>query len=236
MSIKSAAPAVKITPAPTQGITVSLDQSRLSKDKRPTREELQQLIKSSPAAIASNQESEDDEDSTIDTTVDDDDTDLSSLEGDDDGDGEGDDDGEGEGEGSGNQDTLSAFENDERIVIDEEAPDNGTLEIYRPECLKCKALVPHEEKTWKKCHFSAGNERCPAQSVKIVVGIPVDSIVQAFIVSEQTANMERLARLYAQLSTKPEWQQQQITAALTKRREDLLVSSMSKSKLAGKKR
>jgi hypothetical protein len=232
-------------PVVSKGVTVSLnpktrhtpspippgDEPGADGSARLTRHQLKALVAANPASASGATSAPD----TSADTDEDDDTDLESLEGlvgdsDDDGEGGSADSDEEDGVGPVDaQDNLSVFDVENETVIDEAAPDNGVLEIYRPECLQCAALVPHETKTWKKCHFSNGNERCPAQSVKIVIGIPLDQIVQAFIVSEQTGNTDRLARLYKQLSEKPDWQQQQVQQGIKRRREELIKSGMSKA-------
>lgn len=43
------------------------------------------------------------------------------------------------------------------------------LEVYSPLCKKCGHLDPDEPKKYAKCHFSKGNEDCPAGEVQIIV-------------------------------------------------------------------
>lgn len=111
--------------------------------------------------------------------------------------------------------------------LDKQQVDNGVLEIYKAKCLGCGHLAPHLEQKFNKCHFTKGNDQCPASSVQILIGIPLDNIVRAFLVAEQTGDNARLGRLYAQLAQKPEWQQQRITGALAQQRAD---SKSQKSK------
>lgn len=142
---------------------------------------------------------------------DDGDVDLSSLA---------DVDGEDEDE-TGEDDTpesSGATESETDESLDPKQVDNGVLEIYKPKCLGCSHLVPHLDTKFSKCHFSKGNDRCPASSVQILVGIPLDKIVRAFLVAEQTGDNARMGRLYGQLAVKPAWQQQRITEALAEAR------------------
>lgn len=134
---------------------------------------------------------------------DDEDDDLSSLE-----------DTAGEG-----QDADAEVEIDED-TLDAAEVDNGVLEIYNEKCLRCTHLVPHADKKFNNCHFSKGNDRCPASSVQILIGIPLDNIVNAFLTAEQIGDNSRLGRLYAQLAEKPAWQQQRIQEAITLRRAE----------------
>lgn len=58
-------------------------------------------------------------------------------------------------------------------VDTEETTDNPAsiklvIEAHAAGCLDCTHLVPSGSTEYSKCHFSAGNVNCPAQSVKIV--------------------------------------------------------------------
>jgi hypothetical protein len=106
----------------------------------------------------------------------------------------------------------------ENIALDVQEIDSGVLEIHSEKCLRCNHLTPHAEKKFNNCHFSRGNERCPAASVQILIGIPLDRIVASFLAAEDTGDNARLGRLYAQLATKPSWQQQRIQESLANKR------------------
>lgn len=43
------------------------------------------------------------------------------------------------------------------------------LSLYRRECKHCGHLDPDEPKKYSSCHFSKGNDQCPAAEVQIVV-------------------------------------------------------------------
>lgn len=43
------------------------------------------------------------------------------------------------------------------------------LAIYSEKCLKCSHFVEGAKHTYTKCHFSHGNDFCPAKEVKILV-------------------------------------------------------------------
>jgi len=111
---------------------------------------------------------------------------------------------------------ASLKEDEDSLDVDE--INNGVLEIYHAKCLSCQRLVPHADKKYTNCSFTKGNTRCPASSVQVLIGIPLDKIVTAFFVAEQTGDNARLGKLYAQLANKPAWQQQRITQALNERR------------------
>jgi hypothetical protein len=103
---------------------------------------------------------------------------------------------------------------------DEETQDEALVEVHDSKCLNCSHLVSFATKKYKNCHFSKGNEHCPAQSVKITIRIPVEKIVRRFIVAMKTGDNERLGQLYTKLAKHESWYQERITTALKKAKED----------------
>lgn len=118
------------------------------------------------------------------------------------------------GDTDDSDEALNLLESDD----DDDSDDNGIVEIYSADCLTCKALVPFAEKARKKCHFSRGNEHCPAQSLQIQIRLPIDEIVARFLRAEAMGDNQRLARLYAKLGTKSEYAQKRINDALREAR------------------
>lgn len=104
-----------------------------------------------------------------------------------------------------------------------QAPEEAVLFVFEPKCLECNHLVAFAEKRHKGCHFTAGNEDCPAQSVTISVKLPMTKILRNFLRAEEEGDTEKLGRLYATLSSKPSWAQKQILDALQDARERALV-------------
>lgn len=104
-----------------------------------------------------------------------------------------------------------------------QAPEEAVLFVFEPKCLECSHLVAFAEKAHNGCHFTAGNEDCPAQSVTISVKLPMTKILRNFLRAEEEGDTEKLGRLYATLSTKPSWAQKQILDALQDARERALV-------------
>jgi len=47
--------------------------------------------------------------------------------------------------------------------------DPDALALYSSNCLKCSYLVEGATKKFSKCHFSRGNELCPASEIRIVI-------------------------------------------------------------------
>jgi hypothetical protein len=106
---------------------------------------------------------------------------------------------------------------DVATVVD--VPEEAILFVYEPKCLSCSHLVAFAETQHNGCHFTAGNEDCPAQSVTISVKLPMTKIVRNFLRAEESGDTEKLGRLYATLSQKPDWAKRQILEALQEARE-----------------
>jgi hypothetical protein len=98
--------------------------------------------------------------------------------------------------------------------------DSGAiLNVYKKKCLECKALVPWAEKLYKQCHFSNGNENCPAKSVRIQTRIPMERIIPRFLAAEQMNDSGVLMLLHQNLSKKESWVQDAVHEELKKARE-----------------
>lgn len=114
-------------------------------------------------------------------------------------------------------DSTSSSGGSESKGLDEEE-EEAFMEIHSENCLKCNTLIPNMKKSFKSCHYSAGNKHCPGESVKIVLRIPLEDIVPRFMAAEKAGDFDRLARLAAKLKTKPEWYRQRVADALAEAR------------------
>lgn len=110
-----------------------------------------------------------------------------------------------EGEPAGTGDASS-----EDPDVDDEDSDTALIFVQKPQCLSCGHLVAFADKKYKLCHFTAGNEDCPAQAVKIAVQLDTRRIVRNFLNAEEEGDTVKLSRLYAALASKPEWGRRQI--------------------------
>ncbi len=113
--------------------------------------------------------------------------------------------------------TDSADDGDVSAVVAE--PEEAVFFVYEPKCLQCSHLVAFAETQHNGCHFTSGNEDCPAQSVTISIKLPMTKIVRNFLRAEEDGDTEKLGRLYATLSEKPDWARRQILEALQEARE-----------------
>lgn len=102
---------------------------------------------------------------------------------------------------------------------DEEETDIGVFTIAKPECLKCTALFAGGTKLYKSCHFTAGNEDCPAASARIVIGIPVGKAVLRILEAEESGDTLALAKCYTILAGKDPAVRQMVMDAVAQERE-----------------
>lgn len=140
--------------------------------------------------------------------------------------GSGDEGGDGEGtlegleDGDASADTnadLDALGDLEDVAEEEQAM--VVIDVFKQKCTDCTHLVPWGTKTHKRCHFSNGNDLCPAQSIRIRRYIPVDQIVSRFMAAESQGDTDRLLTLYAKLKEKAPDVQEEIHAGLKAARE-----------------
>ena len=104
------------------------------------------------------------------------------------------------------------------FVVAETLQTTAVVQVHKPKCLTCTHLVSFGTKTYSSCHYSAGNDVCPAKTMKITEHIPIDAILAAFKEAEANSDLERVSRLYAQIAKRPDWVQQRITDALKEAR------------------
>lgn len=77
--------------------------------------------------------------------------------------------------------------------------------LYKPKCLECLHLFPEGgKKVYSGCHFAAGNEDCPAKSLKLVVMVPADRVSDLLVEATLNNDVIRLSELSARLNKKDE--------------------------------
>lgn len=102
------------------------------------------------------------------------------------------------------------------VDADATASDNDTNEpqalvmIYADRCLRCAYLCGPMTKHYDDCHFSNGNEDCPAARTRIVVGINFDKASDALAQAMLENNIQRLTRITAKLADKDEVVQKRV--------------------------
>ena len=113
---------------------------------------------------------------------------------------------------------LSMFDEPSTLEETGEEEEESFLEIYHENCLSCKSLIPFMKKSFKSCHYNAGNKSCPAQTVKIIYQIPLGKIIPKFMQAEAESDFDRIAKLSKVLASKPDWYQQRVGEALKEKR------------------
>lgn len=77
----------------------------------------------------------------------------------------------------------------------------GNLYVHSKKCLNCIHLAPTiGKKVYSDCHFSKGNENCPAAEVKIVVMLPYEVIANRMLKAHLAGDAATLASLSARLN------------------------------------
>lgn len=89
-------------------------------------------------------------------------------------------------------------------ATEEPEPERDVLFIHKEECLDCLQLTETGTRSYKKCHFTSGNDNCPAQTIQIVVGVPVEKAANAIARAQLSNDAVRLADLYAKLAERNE--------------------------------
>lgn len=86
--------------------------------------------------------------------------------------------------------------------------------IHSKKCLRCLHLTETGSEYMESCHFSNGNESCPAQAIRIVVGVPVGKVANIIFKAMDEGDAEKLAETYAKLAEKDAVVQQQVKDAV----------------------
>jgi hypothetical protein len=121
-------------------------------------------------------------------------------------------------------DALEGLDDTSPLATDETEPDQvGTLQVFNENCFRCTHLIPElksgkhiKAKKFSECHFENGNEECPAKTVIIVVGIPIQKIVKMWMGAHIDGDNERKAKIEAKLATKDEVQRELANKAISK--------------------
>lgn len=74
------------------------------------------------------------------------------------------------------------------------------LALYSSQCKRCGYLDPDEPRKFKKCHFSSGNDQCPASEVRIVIVGQATSYAQQVLRAREQRKPQTEAKLMAFVS------------------------------------
>lgn len=73
------------------------------------------------------------------------------------------------------------------------------ISIYRKECVECGHLVPHLKEVRTKCHWTRGNDDCPAKSFRLKQVIPMQKIANNLAKYTVKGNIEDYNRVFNKL-------------------------------------
>ncbi|MFA5669391.1 MAG: hypothetical protein WC967_09105 [Balneolaceae bacterium] len=83
--------------------------------------------------------------------------------------------------------------------------------LYSTDCLNCYSLCSHADaKAYTKCHFSKGNEYCPAKQVSIRIGGDYKSIATKIVESMRKNDLASVTRKMNRLKRKEPQEQKEI--------------------------
>ncbi len=77
----------------------------------------------------------------------------------------------------------------------------GNLYVHSRKCLNCVHLAPTVgKKVYSDCHFSKGNDNCPASEVRIVIMLPYEVIATRLYKATVSGDAATLSSLSARLN------------------------------------
>lgn len=94
-------------------------------------------------------------------------------------------------------------ENDEPSIVAEDAVEvqRDLVIIHSTKCMKCSHLYQHGTRAFESCHFSNGNDECPAQFMRIAIGVNFQKAAQALADAMHEKDAARLARISVKMES-----------------------------------
>lgn len=74
------------------------------------------------------------------------------------------------------------------------------LAVYSLDCLNCKHLVEGAAENYTECHYTKGNDQCPASEIRIVAVGKIISYTRQLRDATDKQDTRRIARIWAKLS------------------------------------
>lgn len=74
------------------------------------------------------------------------------------------------------------------------------LQLYSRNCKSCKHLDPTEKKGWSSCHYSKGNEECPASEIRFTITGKATKLARQVLAARDARNAEAEANILAAVS------------------------------------
>ncbi len=99
----------------------------------------------------------------------------------------------------------------------EESVVKGNLYVYSKKCLNCVHLCPTiGKKAYSDCHYSKGNDSCPAQEIKVVVMLPYETISNRLFDAHIKGDAATMASLMARLNRQDQDEVEKVLARYAK--------------------
>lgn len=116
--------------------------------------------------------------------------------------------------------TGSEGESEDTATTDSEVEETDTRDIlfvFSSKCMRCGYLSDKGKQFYDACHHSNGNESCPAQGIRIMVGLNFEVTANRMVEAIRTGNTELLAKINTRLSNKDEVVVKKVMALVTEK-------------------
>lgn len=94
------------------------------------------------------------------------------------------------------------------------------IAIYSENCLLCKHFVSSKKKAWSVCHYTKGNQDCPASEVQLVVVGKAYRMARQVLSARDGRDAEAEAKLLAIVAKETEAFQERFYFALENPRSE----------------
>lgn len=95
-----------------------------------------------------------------------------------------------------------------------EAVVQGNFYIHAKKCLQCTHLCPTTgKKAYSDCHYTKGNENCPASETRIVIMLPYQTIATRLYKAHMESDVATMASLMARLNRQDAEEVEKVLAA-----------------------
>ncbi|QBQ74551.1 hypothetical protein BcepSauron_171 [Burkholderia phage BcepSauron] len=93
------------------------------------------------------------------------------------------------------------------------------LQLYSRKCKTCKHLDPSEAKAYSTCHFSKGNEDCPAREIRFTIVGKANRMARQVLAARDARDAQAEAKILALVAQEDEAFRERFYFALESRQE-----------------
>lgn len=94
------------------------------------------------------------------------------------------------------------------------------LQLYSRNCKSCKHLDPTEKKAYTVCHFSKGNEDCPASEIRFTIVGKANRLARQILSARDARDAQAEAAILAAVSKENEAFQERFYHALENSKQE----------------